>query len=87
MLVSAFILGLLGSFHCIGMCGPIAFMLPVDQTNAYKKVLQISAYHIGRLITYSIILCFLYVCHIIKIGTIFQHIYKKKYNDYDGFGM
>ena len=55
MLVSAFILGLLGSFHCIGMCGPIAFMLPVDQTNAYKKVLQISAYHIGRLITYSII--------------------------------
>ena len=40
MLVSAFILGLLGSFHCIGMCGPIAFMLPVDQTSAYKKGYQ-----------------------------------------------
>ncbi|MDH5414866.1 MAG: sulfite exporter TauE/SafE family protein, partial [Flavobacteriaceae bacterium] len=28
MLYTAFILGLLGSFHCIGMCGPIAFALP-----------------------------------------------------------
>lgn len=53
MLISAFILGLLGSFHCVGMCGPIAFMLPVDRTNSYKKVSQIAAYHLGRLITYA----------------------------------
>ncbi|WP_298551140.1 sulfite exporter TauE/SafE family protein [uncultured Algibacter sp.] len=55
MLLSAFILGLLGSFHCVGMCGPIAFMLPVDRTNAVKKVSQITVYHIGRLIAYSLI--------------------------------
>lgn len=55
MLYSAFVLGLLGSFHCIGMCGPIAFMLPVDRTNAFKKVSQITIYHIGRLISYGII--------------------------------
>ena len=55
MLISAFILGLLGSFHCVGMCGPIAFMLPVDRTNAYKKATQITLYHIGRLLAYSII--------------------------------
>jgi len=55
MLWSAFILGLLGSFHCVGMCGPIAFMLPVDQTNSFKKITQISTYHIGRLLAYSII--------------------------------
>jgi hypothetical protein len=55
MLVSAFILGLLGSFHCVGMCGPIAFMLPVDRTNSVKKITQITIYHIGRLISYSII--------------------------------
>lgn len=54
MLISAFILGLLGSFHCVGMCGPIAFMLPVDRNNNYKKVIQISIYHIGRLLSYSI---------------------------------
>lgn len=55
MLISAFVLGLLGSFHCVGMCGPIAFMLPVDRTNTYKKVWQIAIYHFGRLLAYSII--------------------------------
>ncbi|NRB59380.1 MAG: sulfite exporter TauE/SafE family protein [Winogradskyella sp.] len=55
MLYSAFILGLLGSLHCVGMCGPIAFMLPVDRSNSFKKISQISIYHIGRLISYSLI--------------------------------
>ncbi|MEN8885986.1 MAG: sulfite exporter TauE/SafE family protein [Winogradskyella sp.] len=55
MLVSALILGLLGSLHCVGMCGPIAFMLPVDRTNSFKKISQITTYHFGRLLAYSII--------------------------------
>jgi sulfite exporter TauE/SafE len=55
MLMSALILGLLGSLHCVGMCGPIAFMLPVDRSNSFKKVSQITIYHIGRLLAYSII--------------------------------
>jgi uncharacterized protein len=55
MLISAFVLGLIGSFHCVGMCGPIAFMLPVDRTNSYKKTGQIAIYHFGRLLSYSII--------------------------------
>lgn len=55
MLASAFILGLLGSFHCVGMCGPIAFMLPVDRNNAAKKISQITIYHLGRLLAYSLI--------------------------------
>ncbi len=55
MLVSALILGLLGSLHCVGMCGPIAFMLPVDRSNSFKKVSQIGMYHFGRLLAYSII--------------------------------
>lgn len=55
MLYSAFILGLLGSFHCIGMCGPIAFVLPVDRQNSFKKTMQIAIYHFGRLLTYSLI--------------------------------
>lgn len=53
MLYSAFILGLLSSLHCIGMCGPIAMMLPVDRNDQAKKVLQIFTYHIGRLTAYS----------------------------------
>ncbi len=55
MLLTAIIFGLLGSFHCIGMCGPIAFMLPVDRTNKARRILQVSVYHLGRLITYGIL--------------------------------
>lgn len=55
MLVSGLVLGLLGSLHCVGMCGPIAFMLPVDHSNSFKKVSQIGIYHFGRLLAYSII--------------------------------
>ncbi|MEM6685598.1 MAG: sulfite exporter TauE/SafE family protein, partial [Bacteroidota bacterium] len=55
MMTTGFILGLLGSFHCVGMCGPIAFMLPVDRSNTYKKSVQILLYHIGRLLSYATI--------------------------------
>ena len=55
MLYSAFIFGLISSFHCIGMCGPIAMMLPIDRTNQAKKVTQIITYHIGRLTAYGTI--------------------------------
>lgn len=55
MLWTAFIFGLLGSFHCVGMCGPIAFMLPVDRSNSSKKVFQIFSYHFGRILAYSLI--------------------------------
>lgn len=53
MLYTAFILGLISSFHCVGMCGPIALMLPVDHSNPAKKASQILTYHIGRLLAYG----------------------------------
>ena len=55
MLYSAIILGLLGSIHCVGMCGPIAFIIPVDRSNGLKRIFQISLYHFGRILTYGII--------------------------------
>ena len=55
MLYTAFIFGLISSFHCIGMCGPIAMMLPVDRTNQTKKATQIITYHVGRLTAYAAI--------------------------------
>ncbi|SHJ07410.1 sulfite exporter TauE/SafE family protein [Flavobacterium terrae] len=55
MIYSALILGLISSLHCMGMCGPIAMMLPVDRTNEAKKVTQIMTYHLGRIISYSIL--------------------------------
>ena len=53
MLYTAFVFGLISSFHCIGMCGPIAMMLPVDRNNQVKKVSQILTYHVGRMTAYA----------------------------------
>lgn len=55
MFYTAFLLGLIGSFHCIGMCGPIAFMLPLNRNNKTKMILQTITYHFGRLCAYSLI--------------------------------
>ena len=55
MILSALILGFLGSLHCVGMCGPITFMLPVDRSSNTKKFGQIFIYHLGRLSAYGIL--------------------------------
>lgn len=55
MLYTALLFGLLGSFHCVGMCGPIAFILPVDRKNPAKKIGQISLYHFGRIFSYALL--------------------------------
>ncbi len=53
-LLAALTLGLIGSFHCIGMCGPIAIALPLKHTNWTQKVAGASIYNVGRAITYGI---------------------------------
>lgn len=55
MLYTALLFGLISSFHCVGMCGPIAMMLPVDHHNATRKALQVGTYHFGRLTAYGTI--------------------------------
>ncbi|MBZ0201421.1 MAG: sulfite exporter TauE/SafE family protein [Ignavibacteria bacterium] len=50
-LLTGFLVGLLGSFHCIGMCGPIALALPKSNSVVATRLL----YNFGRVITYSII--------------------------------
>jgi sulfite exporter TauE/SafE len=55
MLYTALLFGLISSLHCIGMCGPIAMMLPVDHQNPTKKALQIIVYHLGRLTSYGML--------------------------------
>ena len=55
MLWSAILLGLAGSFHCMAMCGPIAFALPVHRSSSVRAFLQVSLYHVGRTSTYAFI--------------------------------
>lgn len=50
-LAALFLLGLLGTGHCIGMCGPLVVALP-GQVGRFSAHL---AYHAGRLITYGVI--------------------------------
>ncbi|MDO8952993.1 MAG: sulfite exporter TauE/SafE family protein [Draconibacterium sp.] len=54
ILLSALILGLMGSFHCAGMCGPIAIALPLHGNTVPQKIFGGTLYNIGRTITYGI---------------------------------
>lgn len=54
ILITALVLGLMGSFHCAGMCGPIAIALPLYGNSTGQKVLGSVLYNIGRVITYAI---------------------------------
>ncbi len=51
--ISALLLGLIGEIHCVGMCGPIMLILPVDRKNTWKRTLQLIIYHTGRLLAYG----------------------------------
>lgn len=50
---AGFFIGLLGSFHCIGMCGPIAIALPVFSKSEFQIILGRVLYNIGRVLTYA----------------------------------
>ena len=55
LIISGFALGAVSSFHCVGMCGPIAFSLPVYYLPAPKKLTGILLYHAGRILIYSLL--------------------------------
>jgi len=54
-LVTPLTIGLIGSFHCIGMCGPIVVALPLKKNTLFAKVSGAILYNSGRVITYSIL--------------------------------
>jgi len=53
--LAAISLGFLGSFHCVGMCGPIALALPVHQKKPVVKTLLILLYNLGRMLSYALL--------------------------------
>ena len=53
ILWTAFIVGLLGSMHCIGMCGPITLALPGFHNNLPRVISSRFLYNAGRTITYA----------------------------------
>lgn len=54
-LITPLTIGLIGSFHCIGMCGPIVVALPLKKHNLVSKIAGTMLYNSGRVLTYSIL--------------------------------
>lgn len=52
---TAFVFGLLGSFHCVGMCGPIALALPIHNYKGWQKAAGSLSYNAGRILTYALL--------------------------------
>lgn len=51
----AFMTGLIGSLHCIGMCGPLSMLLPSNKNINLKFVAARSLYQSGRILTYALL--------------------------------
>lgn len=49
----ALIIGLSSSFHCIGMCGPIAVAVPTRSNSSFGAFILLLQYHFGRILTYA----------------------------------
>lgn len=54
-LYTAFTIGLVGSLHCIGMCGPIAVALPLGNRRWTEKIAGALLYNTGRSLTYGVL--------------------------------
>ncbi len=56
LLVSAFILGLLGGGHCLGMCGGLmgALTLATPPEHQGRRVRLLLAYNLGRILSYAV---------------------------------
>jgi sulfite exporter TauE/SafE len=55
LLLTVFVASLLGSLHCIGMCGPfVAFYSGADGSGGARRFFSHAAYSGGRLLTYAV---------------------------------
>lgn len=52
---SALALGIVSSFHCVGMCGAFAFSIPTQTFSNTRKLMAILLYNAGRITTYILI--------------------------------
>jgi sulfite exporter TauE/SafE len=55
MITTAFLLGVLGSAHCIGMCGPLALAVPSPKHSFAARLGSALAMNGGRILTYALI--------------------------------
>ena len=54
-LITPLTIGIVGSLHCMGMCGPIVVALPLKNQNLFTKILGAILYNSGRVATYGVL--------------------------------
>jgi len=76
MIALAFGLGIAGSLHCLGMCGPLVLASSnVKRTDTAGRLLHVGLYHFGRIMTYGLLgLLFGSIGNIIALGS-FQKVF------------
>ncbi|MCD6011830.1 MAG: hypothetical protein K0Q79_1692 [Flavipsychrobacter sp.] len=53
-------MGLTGSLHCAGMCGPIMWIMPFQVYSGARKAIALGLYHLGRISVYAFMAVILY---------------------------
>jgi len=54
-IITPLTIGIVGSLHCMGMCGPIVVALPLKKHNLASKIIGALLYNSGRIVTYGAI--------------------------------
>lgn len=78
-LLGGLLLGLAGSLHCIGMCGPLVLILPFNAQTKISGFFQSFIYHLGRV--------FVYVILGLLFGLVFQIVDLKYFEQYFSLGI
>ena len=76
---TAFTIGLLGSLHCVGMCGPIALSLPYQGSRRIYAAGNALLYNLGRVAAYSLLG--------IIIGTVGRGFFLAGFQSYVSIGL
>ena len=74
-----FLLGLAGSLHCIGMCGPLVMLFPLNGNSKVLGLINSLVYQLGRV--------FVYVLLGLLFGAVFQIIDLKYFERYFSIGI
>jgi len=52
-LISALLIGIAGSLHCVGMCGPLMLSNVLINENLKDSIIRWNFYHLGRILIYA----------------------------------
>lgn len=73
LLLSAWVMGFVGSTHCIGMCGPLAMSLPIVGNSTFDRLFSALVYNLGRITTYAFYGSLIGITQTLFVPFVFQH--------------